>query len=161
MKSLYLAGFLLMISSISGAFAADNKAAPAFTLPSTQGEISLDKLRGKVVYLDFWASWCGPCRKSFPWMDNLQSRYGKDGLQVVAINLDKDKALADKFVADLQPQFTIAFDPAGKVAEQYKLMGMPTAFLIDRQGRIYDTHIGFRETDKQGQEAKLQSLLKQ
>src|SRR5581483_7906899 len=76
------------------------EAAPAFALPSAQGStVALADLRGKVVYVDFWASWCGPCKRSFPWMNELAQRYGKDGLAIVAVNVDKKRSDAERFLA--------------------------------------------------------------
>lgn len=161
MKLLTYFGILLASLGTVSVPAAVNEPAANFTLPTDQGTIELNKLQGQVVYLDFWASWCSPCRKSFPWMNAMQSRYGKDGLTIIAVNLDKEKDLAAKFLAEVPTQVTVAYDPEGKVAAQYQLMGMPTSFLIDRQGTIHRTHIGFRDTDKQALEADIQHLLKQ
>jgi thiol-disulfide isomerase/thioredoxin len=134
-------------------------AAPAFTLPATSGTVALDSLRGRVVYLDFWASWCEPCRKSFPWMNTLRERYAGRGLTVVAINLDKSRDLADSFLENYPATFRVAFDPAGKVAEAYRVMAMPTSFVIGRDGKVRFTHIGF-QTGKTAQvEAKIEEAL--
>ena len=110
--------------------------APDFTLPTSSGEVSLASLKGKVVYLDFWASWCTPCRKSFPWMDELQKRHKDEGLVVLAVNLDKKAEYIDKFLGSMKPSFIIAFDPEGKVADKYELKGMPTSYVIDRKGQL-------------------------
>ena len=149
-----LLGMFLFVLFSTSAIAAEN--ASDFNLPTKDRTIQLSGLRGRVVYLDFWASWCPPCRKSFPWMEEMYQRYEKQGLTVVAVNLDKDKALADKFLETMPAKFTVAFDPQGKVAEQYRLQGMPTSYLIDRQGRIHSSHIGFRESDT----GKLESVIK-
>ncbi len=133
--------------------------APDFSLPTDAGEVSLASLKGKVVYLDFWASWCTPCRKSFPWMDELQKRHKDKGLVVLAVNLDKKAEYIDKFLGAMKPSFTIAFDPEGKVADMYKLRGMPTSYIIDHKGHLRERHLGFREKDKQVLEEKIQKLL--
>lgn len=117
--------------------------APAFTLPGLKGDVALDSLRGKAVILDFWASWCGPCRQSFPWMNELQKRYGEKGLAIVAVNLDKDREFAKSFLSEVPASFTIAFDPSGKTAESYKVKAMPTTFLISADGKLLVTHTGF------------------
>jgi len=117
--------------------------APAFTLPGLQGEVTLGSLRGKAVLVDFWASWCGPCRQSFPWMNDLQKRYGDKGLAIVAVNLDKDRELASQFLAEVPAAFTVAFDPSGKTAESYKVKAMPTTFLVSPDGKLLLTHTGF------------------
>jgi thiol-disulfide isomerase/thioredoxin len=118
-------------------------AAPAFTLPGLQGEVTLGSLRGKAVLVDFWASWCGPCRQSFPWMNGLQKRYGDKGLAIVAVNLDKDRELASHFLAEVPAAFTVAFDPSGKTAESYRVKALPTTFLVSPDGKLLLTHTGF------------------
>lgn len=117
--------------------------APAFLLPGISGQVSLESLRGKTVLVDFWASWCGPCRQSFPWMNDLQKRYGDKGLVIVAVNLDKDREFANNFLAEVPATFTVAFDPAGKTAESYKVKAMPTTILVSPEGRVLVTHTGF------------------
>jgi thiol-disulfide isomerase/thioredoxin len=106
--------------------------------------LDLADFRGRVVYLDFWASWCGPCRQSFPWMETLQSTYQGRGLAIVAVNLDRDRADADKFLKQFHPTFEVRFDPKGELAELYKVQGMPSSVLIDRHGVMRFTHVGFR-----------------
>jgi thiol-disulfide isomerase/thioredoxin len=135
--------------------------APAFQLPTDAATVSLEKLRGKVVYLDFWASWCSPCRKSFPWMNEIQSKFKDKGLVVIAVNLDKSKDKADDFLKEFERNFVVAYDPEGKTAENYKVMGMPSSYLIDRNGHLQLTHIGFKESDTDKLEATIRELLKQ
>ncbi len=140
---------------------ADVSEAPAFKLPALLGEVELANFRGKVVYLDFWASWCLPCRKSFPWMNEMMAAYNDQGLEIVAVNLDKDKTKADDFLKKVKTNFTIAFDQQGDSAKAYKLRGMPGSYLIGRDGKLYASHIGFREKDKPIMEQAIQQLLKQ
>jgi len=123
------------------------------------GELRLDELRGKVVYLDFWASWCTPCRESFPWMNALQERFADRGLEVVAVNLDKDAALVERFLERYPAQFTVAYDPSGATAARFQVKGMPSSYLIDRQGRVHLAHAGFREADQAELEARVSALL--
>lgn len=117
--------------------------APGFTLPARAGTVALDSLRGRVVLVDFWASWCGPCRESFPWMADLQRRLADKGLTVVAVNLDKRRELADEFLADHPAQFTVAFDPAGATADAWGVRAMPTSLLVGRDGVVVAAHAGF------------------
>jgi thiol-disulfide isomerase/thioredoxin len=138
---------------------AATKDIPAFQLPTDSGTVSLAALKGKVVYVDFWASWCAPCRKSFPWMNEMQRRYGQAGLAVVAINVDKDRALAEQFLASIPANFTIAYDPQGSVAEQFHVEGMPSSFIISRDGALLGTHIGFRDDDAVELERVLKTTL--
>jgi len=119
------------------------KRAPNFDLPTKSGNVSLNTLRGKIVYVDFWASWCGPCRQSFPWMIKLHEQYSPKGLVIVAINLDKTQDLADNFLYDFSPPFIVAFDPSGKTAEAFKVPAMPSSYLLNRDGTILYSHAGF------------------
>ena len=111
--------------------------------PVSAAPLDLSALRGRVVYLDFWASWCGPCQQSFPWMDSMQKAYEAQGLTVLAINVDRDRADADRFLKIFHPDFDIRFDPSGSWAEEFKVSGMPTSVLIDRHGAVRFTHVGF------------------
>ena len=105
--------------------------------------MSLDSMRGKVVLVDFWASWCVPCRQSFPWMSHLHETYSSKGLVIVAINLDKNRELADRFLAEFSPPFTVAFDPSGKSAEAFEVVAMPSSYIVSRSGTILSAHAGF------------------
>jgi len=133
--------------------------APTFSLPGTTDTVDLKKLKGKVVYLDFWASWCDPCRKSFPWMNEMDSRYDSNKFTIVAVNLDSSKSDADKFLKKVPANFTIAYDPEGKVADQYQLKAMPSSYLIDKKGNLVLVHKGYREGDAQKIEDKIQLLV--
>lgn len=141
------------------AFALDTGPAPSVNLPTRDGKISLSDLRGKVVLLDFWASWCGPCRQSFPWMNEMQAKYENQGFEVVAVNVDQKPEAAAEFLSQIPATFTIAYDPEGKTPEAYEVMGMPSAYLIDRNGHIHSQHIGFHNDNKESYEATIRSLL--
>ena len=122
-------------------------------------DLDLSAYRGKVVYVDFWASWCGPCKQSFPWMQTMKDTYDRQGFAVIAINLDMDRADADKFLARFRPTFEVRFDPKGRIAEFYKVQAMPSSALIDRHGVTRFTHEGFRPIDGPTYEAQVQQLL--
>ena len=107
----------------------------AFALPTAKGEtVALDKLRGKVVYVDFWASWCGPCRRSFPWMNEMQRKYGPRGFVDRRVNVDKKREDAERFLAQNPAEFTIVFDEAGATPAAYAVKGMPSSYLVDARG---------------------------
>jgi cytochrome c biogenesis protein CcmG, thiol:disulfide interchange protein DsbE len=146
-----LALALVAVIGLSTALAADRPA------PDTP---LLRELRGKVVLLDFWASWCGPCRESFPWMNDLQRRHGKD-LVVLAVNVDRDRKLAEQFLAITPADFRLAYDPNGELATQFNVTGMPMSFVIDRHGRIRHAHRGFRPAQRVEREAALIHLFKE
>jgi thiol-disulfide isomerase/thioredoxin len=133
--------------------------APAFSLDGNKGVIASKDNKGKVVYIDFWASWCLPCRKSFPWMQELQSKYKKHGLKVVAINLDEDRTAANAFLEKMDIDFDIAFDTNGATANAYKVIAMPSSYVINKQGVIVNKHLGFRSRDKQQIEASIRKQL--
>lgn len=154
---------MVLLSSLSPVAAtveiggAKSTPAPTFTLPTRNGKVSLDSLRGRVVLVDFWASWCEPCRHSFTWMNEMQDRFSEKGLTIVAINLDKNRIWADSFLDKYPPSFLVAFDPTGKTAEAYKVGAVPSSFLISPAGMIIEVHPGFdpRKTEE------LESLIKE
>ncbi len=141
--ALLLALVLPALATAAPGSAAGFRPAPSFNLPARRGTVSLDSLRGKVVLVDFWASWCEPCQRSFPWLCALQERYAAKGLAVVAINLDKDRAAADAFLQKHPAPFCIAFDPSGKTAEAFKVAAMPSSYIISPAGAILYSHAGF------------------
>ncbi len=124
-------------------------------------QIPLQQLSGKVVLLDFWASWCGPCRKSFPWLNQMQQQYGAAGLVILAINEDEERADAELFLKKYPAQFRLLFDPKGELASQYQLQGMPTSILLDRKGQIRFSHAGFFDSKTTDYEREIQQLLQE
>lgn len=125
-----------------------NAVAPLFSLPGTSGVVSLDQFRGQLVYLDFWASWCGPCKRSFPFMNAIQRKYADRGLRVVAVNVDQSTDDARQFLRAVPADFTVAFDPLGVTPGLYKIKGMPSSVLIGRDGNILSFHQGFKPADE-------------
>ena len=131
----------------------------AVTMSHAGSALDLNSLHGRVVYLDFWASWCAPCRQSFPWMQAMKEAYERDGLSVVAINLDQQPDDAERFLQKFHPSFEVRFDPQGTLAEQFKVAGMPTSVVIDRHGVVRFTHIGFQPADSSAYENQLRALI--
>lgn len=123
-------------------------------------EADLSRYKGQVVYLDFWASWCSPCRKSFPFMNELVEQYSGKGLSIVSVNLDENRADAAQFLRESPANFDVIYDTEGILARQYQLKGMPTSFLFDSTGKLFKTHIGFKKQDRAKIRADIDSLLK-
>lgn len=157
MRSFFVAAALL-VAGHAGATDV-GQAAPEFDLQGTGGPVKLSAMRGKVVYVDFWASWCSPCKASFPWMNEMQAKYGAQGLTIVGINVDKKRADADAFLVDTPAKFTVAYDEKGATPTAYKIKGMPSSYLVDRNGRVIATHAGFRDDERGKLEAKLRAAL--
>jgi cytochrome c biogenesis protein CcmG, thiol:disulfide interchange protein DsbE len=134
----------------------DSRPAPRFRLPTASDSVSLDSLRGHVVLVDFWASWCEPCRRSFPWMSALHQRLSGKGLRIVAINLDKKREAADEFLERFPVRFTVAYDPSGNVAEAFRVAAMPSSYILDRSGNIVFSHLGFDARDTLSIEARIE-----
>lgn len=130
-----------------------------FELPTDKGELSLQQFSGKVVYVDFWASWCAPCQKSFPFMNELHTKYSEKGLRIIAINVDKERADVAIFLRKNPAQFLIAFDAVGQTPKQYQVKGMPSSYLIGRDGRLIKIHQGFKEADREQIERSIQEAL--
>lgn len=104
----------------------------------------LSVYRDKVVIVDFWASWCVPCRRSFPWLNDMQKKYGDDGLVVVGVNMDASADDAQAFLRDYPASFEIIFDPDGVLARQFDVSAMPSSYVVDRKGEIVANHLGFK-----------------
>lgn len=154
----------LAIIALYGFFGSSNafsEPAPDFKLEGQEKTVQLSKYHGQIVYLDFWASWCQPCRKSFGWMNKMQSLYGKEGFKVIAVNLDESRTKADKFLEQIPAGFDVAFDPEGTTAESYKVKAMPSSYLIDKQGQVVHTNLGFRGNDEDALEEKIRDLIRQ
>ena len=150
----------MMLGSSFARATESGEPAPAFTLPTAKGDaVALDKLRGKVVYVDFWASWCGPCRRSFPWMTEMQQKYGPRGFTVVAINVDKKRADAERFLAQNPAGFTVVYDEAGATPSAYAVKGMPSSYLVDVRGNVTFVERGFLDEHKAELEQRIAALV--
>jgi thiol-disulfide isomerase/thioredoxin len=121
--------------------------------------LDLSAYRGKVVYVDFWASWCAPCRESFPWLGQLVEEYGSKNFVVIGVNVDHDRIQAERFLEQTPANFPIIYDAQGELATAYKVAGMPSAILIDRSGHIRYQHTGFSIKKKEVYEEHLRTLL--
>jgi len=132
-----------------------------FSVPAhAEGELDLKQYAGRVVYLDFWASWCIPCEKSFPFMNRLKAKFEDQGLTVIAVSVDSSRAKAEQFLLRHPADFKVLWDGDGALSEHYQLQGLPNSFLIDRDGTLVGSHLGFKKQDAKALSAEIQSLLK-
>lgn len=116
--------------------------------------------RGNVVVVDFWASWCKPCRQSIPWLNELRRLHGAEGLVIVGVNVDASRADAERFLREVPIGFEVLYDPEGRLAEKFGLQGMPTTFVFDREGKLAHTVLGYRENSRAAHESEIIHLLK-
>lgn len=155
---------LTLLGSMPAAAVEEGEPAPDFTLPGVRASdpaVHLAELQGKVVYVDFWASWCLPCLRSLPQINGLYEQYRDQGFEVVAITIDDPVQDANEFLDDLDVPlaYAVVLDATADVMDQYRVVGMPTSFLIDREGVIRKVHKGFREGDTELLEQALIPLL--
>jgi len=145
----YLLALALCFPCIANAGVGVGDTAPEVSLASLSSdtEVSLSSLRGKVVYLDFWASWCGPCRVSFPILENLRAELGGQGFEVLAVSVDEEEADARDFLNEVSVSYPVVLDSSGATPTVWAPPGMPTGYLIDRQGVVRGIHAGFKKSD--------------
>ena len=122
-------------------------------------QFDLDDYKGNVVLIDFWASWCGPCRQSFPWMNDMHAKYRDEGLVIIAVNLDNDMDAANRFLSDYPTQFDVHFDRDKILARDFEVAAMPSSFLIGRNGQIVSRHLGFKVRRQNEYEAAIRAAL--
>lgn len=134
--------------------------APNFTLPSIDGaNLRLSEYRGDVVMVNFWATWCGPCRQEMPLLDKMYKRYKKAGFTLLGVNVEKDRAKAQRVAKQLNVSFPILFDSAQQVVDAYKVGSMPSTVLVDRNGNIRYVHLGYKAGDEKLYSKMVKELL--
>ena len=157
MKSSYSVILFLTLTFIP--ITSQARSVSSIQLKTSNETLSLNRFKGQVLYIDFWASWCTPCKKSFPWLNQMQAKYARQGFKIIAVNLDEDAELAKRFLQHHPSKFLIGYDPEGAIASQLDVRGMPSSFLVDRNGNIVSSHIGFREKDTATLETQIKNLL--
>jgi thiol-disulfide isomerase/thioredoxin len=140
-----------------------NDKAPGFSLSDFAGKpMSLGSLKGRIVFINFWASWCGPCKKETPELDKLAGQYSQSEVTVLAVNIDKTRENAEGFLDRLgllhAYHFTVLLDPESSVVQDYGARAMPTSFIVDREGLIRFVHLGFNEGDPLNWRREIDSL---
>lgn len=155
---------LLMVVSAS-LLASNNLAAtpaPDFTLKSATGEnVRLAEQRGQVVMLNFWASWCGPCRQEMPLLDAIAKKYGKMGFVLYGINVEEDSTDAKKMLKDLGVSFNILFDTESKLSSLYSVDAMPTSVIIDKKGMVRYIDKGYKAGDENKYKEQIMELIRE
>ena len=154
-----LVGAIALTLPAVRALAAPERASCTVRLGGNGDPVSLEKFHGKILYLDFWASWCTPCLLSFPFMNQLQRSYANRGLEILAVNMDEKPSDAQRFLADHPASFPVAIGPNVSCARNLAVATMPTSFLIDRNGQVRATHVGFRSGDVGTLRGALEQLL--
>lgn len=155
-----LAGMMVLIAGAVLPGGVGARTAPDWQLPGLDGpDIDLSQLRGQVVLLDFWASWCVPCRTSMPALKAIRQEFAGQDLRVISISVDEDARAALNFLRRYGEGVRAAHDPEGRVAQAYDLLGMPSSFIIDQQGMISLRHEGFRKGDEDVWRKEIRRLL--
>jgi len=140
----------------------DGSAAPDFTLKSRGGKnLRLSDYRGQVVMLNFWASWCGPCRTEMPILEQMYKRYGKLGFVILGVNTEQDSTKADAYLRDIKVSFPILYDSDSKVSKLYNNKAMPTTIMIDRNGKMRFMHEGYKSGYEKDYKKQVKKLIRE
>jgi len=157
-------GLALAAAFVLPAFAASSSGpAPAFQLSGRGGKaIDLSQYRGQVVMINFWATWCGPCRQEMPLLEDIYKKYKPMGFTMLGVNVEPDSKAAEAWLAKQKPvSFPIAFDTESKVSKMYKVAGMPSTVFVDRKGNIRIMHKGYKPGDENIYLTQIRSMLKE
>jgi thiol-disulfide isomerase/thioredoxin len=161
----FFKGLALAAVFVLPAFAASSSGpAPAFKLSARGGKtVDLAQFKGQVVMINFWASWCGPCRTEMPILEDIYKKYKPMGFTMLAVNVEPDTAAAEAWLAKLSKPvtFPVAFDTDSKVSKLYKVPGMPTTVFVDRKGNVRVLHKGYKPGDENVYLTQIRSLLKE
>jgi len=156
------AALLLALPLMAGATPATGSPAPDFTLKSAAGQnLRLGEQKGRVVMVNFWATWCGPCRIELPQLSRLQQKYGDAGFTMLGVNVDDDFSKATAVAQQLDVRFPVLYDDGKQVVKRYGVSAMPSSVLIDRDGRVRAVHLGYRAGDEAAYEDTIRALLKE
>jgi peroxiredoxin len=152
----------LYAAQVFAALPTPGSAAPDFTLKGTNGQnVRLKEQRGQVVLVNFWATWCAPCRQELPALDKLQTQYGKTGLRLLAVSVDEDGGKADAMARQLGLKLTVLHDRDKLVAKRYDVDAMPATVIVDRKGQVRFVHRGYRAGYEKTYEQQIRELLRE
>jgi peroxiredoxin len=140
----------------------DGAPAPAFTLSSSSGSnVSLAQYQGQVVMINFWASWCGPCRQEMPLLESIYKKYNKLGFTMIGVNVEPDSKAADEWLKATPVSFPILYDKDSKVSKLYDVSGMPSTVIIDRSGKLRMLHRGYKPGDENEYMDSIRALIRE
>jgi len=161
-RSLLRAAVFAVTLAVSTLVGASAQRAPGFTLPSRSGDtVSLEQLKGQVVMINFWASWCGPCRQEMPLLDQMYKRYSSLGFTLLGVNVEANSKDAEKLLASVPVSFPVLFDTENKVSKLYDVNAMPSTVFIDRKGNVRYLHRGYKPGDESEYLNQIRALLKE
>jgi peroxiredoxin len=170
MKRMRLAFLGVLLVTVPGIFATASLAssglagqeAPDFVLKSADGSnLRLSEYRGDVVMINFWATWCGPCRQEMPLLDDLYSRYNRVGFSLLGVNIDDDSTRAMEMAKELGVSFPVLFDERKEVSRLYQVEAMPVTVLVDREGKVRHVHLGYKPGYEEKYLTQIRSLLRE
>lgn len=156
-------GFVLMVTaSLPLQAAAIGQSAPDFALPNISGKnIRLKELRGQVVLINFWASWCGPCRQEMPLLDDMYKKYSKLGFVILGINVEQDSSKAKTYLHDVPVTFPILYDTKNSLSKLYDVNAMPTTVIVDRNGNVRYLHQGYKPGYEETYKKEIKDLIRE
>jgi len=153
---------LALLSAIPAAGAGTNGPAPGFSLAARGGgNLNLAQYKGQVVMLNFWASWCGPCRQEMPLLENIYKKYGKLGFTLIGVNVEPDSKAADDWLKQTPVSFPIVYDRESQVSKLYDVAGMPSTVIIDRKGNLRVLHRGYKPGDENEYLDSIRALIRE
>ena len=170
MKRMKIALLAAVLACMPGLFAASSFAssglagqeAPDFALKSASGSnLRLSEYRGKVVMINFWATWCGPCRQEMPLLDDLFARYERVGFSLLGVNIDDDSSRAMEMAKELGVSFPVLFDERKEVSKLYQVEAMPVTVLVDREGKVRHVHLGYKPGYEEKYLTEIRALLRE
>jgi thiol-disulfide isomerase/thioredoxin len=150
MKKLFLSTLILLAAAPLALAVEENQIPPqcAATLAGSAEKLDIGAYKGKVLLIDFWATWCPPCKKSMPFLNGLRNEHLKDGFEIIAINVDENSEEAKQFLGNNPVDYVMAFDPKGDCPAKFDVKAMPSSYLVDKTGKIRKVHLGFRDEDQ-------------
>lgn len=144
----FFIGFAFMARPAFSVQSGDEAPACSKPIHGSKQLFNIDAYRGKVVLIDFWATWCPPCKRSMPFFNDLRNELADSEFEIIAVNVDEDAEDATSFLKKYPVDYVVALDSGGDCAKAYEVPGMPSTYFVDKSGKVRSVHIGFRDSDK-------------